>query len=141
MKHIVMKKTGQEVPAVVVGCMRQAEFTDKPFSPQDMNRFIHIAVENGANFFDHADIYGLGRAELVFGEALALPDSSLRREDLILQSKCGIRQGFFDSSKDYILEAVDGILERFVELAKASEITLSREEWYSLYLAAGHILP
>jgi len=111
MKKIVIRKTGQTVPAVVIGCMRQAGFTDHPFSPQQMNRFIHTAVENGANYFDHADIYGFGRAETVFGEAMAL-SSSLRREDLILQSKCGIRQGCFDSSKEHILEAADGILQR-----------------------------
>jgi predicted oxidoreductase len=38
--------------------------------------------------------------------------TSSLREKMILQSKCGIRQGSFDFSKDYILEAVDGILKR-----------------------------
>ena len=31
--------------------------------------------------------------------------------------------------------------KRMEEIAKAVDITLSREEWYRLYLAAGHILP
>lgn len=31
--------------------------------------------------------------------------------------------------------------KRLEEICKASEITLSREEWYQIYLAAGHILP
>lgn len=46
------------MPAVVVGCMRLAE-KDK----DSMNRFIHTAIELGASFFDHADIYagGAGR--------------------------------------------------------------------------------
>jgi len=112
MKTVRIKKMNKEMPAVVVGCMRQAGFTDRPFTPQEMNHFIHTAVENGANYFDHADIYGMGRAELVFGEALALKDSSLKREDLIIQSKCGIRREFYDSSKEHILQSVDGILER-----------------------------
>ena len=112
MKKIKIRKTGQEVPALIVGCMRQAGFTDQPFDAQQMNHFIHTAVENGANYFDHADIYGMGRSESVFGEALALSGASLKREDLIIQSKCGIRRGFFDSSRDHILEAVDGILQR-----------------------------
>lgn len=77
-----------------------------------MNHFIHTAVENGAYYFDHADIYGFGRAETVFGEAMKLSGSSLPREELILQSKCGIRQGWYDSSREHILEAVDGILSR-----------------------------
>ena len=112
MKKTVIRKTKQEVPAILVGCMRQAGFTDAPFSPQQMNHFIHTAVEHGANYFDHADIYGFGRAETVFGEAMKLSGSTLKREDLILQSKCGIRQGCFDSSRGHILEAVDGILKR-----------------------------
>ena len=68
-------------------------------------------MEQGAYFFDHADIYGGGKSEAIFGEALA-KDSSIKREDLFLQSKCGIRQGFFDFSKEYILQSVDGILSR-----------------------------
>lgn len=112
MKLTKIRKIGQEVPAIIVGCMRQAGFTDHPFDAQQMNHFIHTAVENGAIYFDHADIYGLGRSETVFGEALALSPSSLQRENLIIQSKCGIRQGCFDSSGEHILEAVDGILGR-----------------------------
>ena len=112
MKQIkIQSMNGREVPAVIVGCMRQAGFTDNPFSPEEMRAFIDKAVENDAIYFDHADIYGIGRAEEVFGKAMAL-DPAIRREDLILQSKCGIQNGFFDSSKEHILEAVDGILER-----------------------------
>ena len=45
------------------------------------------------------------------GEAFA-DDPSLKREDMYLQSKCGIRQGFYDFSKEHILKSVDGILQR-----------------------------
>ncbi|MDO5785420.1 MAG: aldo/keto reductase [Eubacteriales bacterium] len=93
-------------PAVVVGCMRLGEL-----SGSEMNRFIHTAVENGANYFDHADIYTDGKSEEVFGAALS-GDASLPRENLIIQSKCGIRKGFYDLSKEYILQSVDGILKR-----------------------------
>lgn len=93
-------------PQIVVGCMRLGEL-----SQQELGRFVHTALDNGANFFDHADIYGGGICEEHFGEMLA-KDSSIRREDLILQSKCGIRQGFYDSSKEHILRSVDEILKR-----------------------------
>ena len=109
MKQIQIK--GMNVPAVIVGCMRQAGFTDNPFTPEQMLDFIQKALENGACFFDHANIYGLGRAEEVFGKALKL-DPSLQRENLIIQSKCGIANRYYDSSKEHILEAVDGILKR-----------------------------
>ena len=94
------------MPAIVVGCMRLA---DKNVS--DMQSFLHTALEQGAYFFDHADIYGGGQSETIFGEAMA-KDPSIKREELFLQSKCGIRQGFFDFSKEHIIASVDGILKR-----------------------------
>ena len=106
MKKAMFGKGGLQVPAVVVGCMRLGE-KDKA----TMNHFIHAAVEQEAYYFDHADIYAGGMSEEIFGEAWS-DDPSLRREDMFLQSKCGIRKGYYDLSKDYILESVDGILAR-----------------------------
>lgn len=106
MKEIVLGTTGKKMPAIVVGCMRLA---DKNCG--EMQSFIHTALEQGAYFFDHADIYGGGQSEVIFGEALA-KDPTIKREELFLQSKCGIRQGFFDFSKEHIINSVDGILKR-----------------------------
>ena len=111
MKKRKIQGFSTEMPSVMVGCMRQAGFTDKPFTPREMNAFIHGALELGACWFDHADIYGSGRAETVFGEAWA-QDASIRREDMILQSKCGVRGWGYDSSRDYILAAADDSLRR-----------------------------
>ena len=55
MKKVTLGKSGQQVPAVVVGCMRLAE-KDKA----SMNRFIHTAIGLRVSFFDHADIYAAG---------------------------------------------------------------------------------
>ena len=100
-------KTKNLYPSVISGCMR---FSD--FDRDGMNRYIHSAMELGVHFFDHADIYGGGRSEEIFGEAMK-GDGSLKREDMILQSKCGIRPGVcYDLSKDYIIASVDGILKR-----------------------------
>ncbi len=94
-------------PSIVSGCMRFSLFTEG-----QMNHYIHTAMELGISFFDHADIYGDGKSEEIFGMALH-NDESLKREDMILQSKCGIRPGCcYDLSKDYILKSVDGILKR-----------------------------
>lgn len=93
---------------IIVGCMRLADMTAR-----EMNAYIAQAVEMDVKFFDHADIYGGGRSEQVFGEALQL--GGIDREDLFIQSKCAIRKegmGFYDQSKEYILESVDGILKR-----------------------------
>lgn len=106
MKQITIGKQKLTAPAIIAGCMRLADF-DK----QQMNHFIHTSLELGVNFFDHADIYGDGKSEEIFGEAMK-NDTSLHREDMIIQSKCGIRKGFYDLSKKYILDSVDGILQR-----------------------------
>ena len=69
--------------------------------------FLHTALELELNFFDHADIYGGGACERVFGEMIK--DAGVRREDLIIQSKCAIVPGkMYDFSKEHILSAVDG---------------------------------
>ena len=57
------------------------------------------ARECGLNYFDHADIYGGGKCEELFGNALA-DDGSFHREDMIIQSKCGIRKIFLTSPKN-----------------------------------------
>ena len=108
MKTVHLGNTNLQAPAVAVGCMRLLG-KDKA----GMNRFIHTAMDSGAYFFDHADIYGYGDrySEALFGEAMQ-GDTSLRREDMILQSKCGIGKGFYDLSRDHILEAVDESLRR-----------------------------
>ena len=108
MKNYTLKNS-MTVPAIIVGCMRLADKNCK-----EMNHFIHSALEQGAFFFDHADFYGAGRSEEIFGEAWSL-DSSIKREDMIIQSKCGIVTGdkpYYDFSKEHILESVDGILKR-----------------------------
>ena len=106
MKKNMLGKTNIQVPNIVVGCMRINSLSKK-----EMNSFIHTAIDNGANYFDHADIYGAGECESMFGEALK-GNSSIKRENIILQSKCGIRKGYFDFSKEYIVHSVDGILKR-----------------------------
>lgn len=99
--------SGLDVPVVAVGCMRI-----NALSRAEAERFVHAALDAGANFFDHADIYGGGQCEEIFADAVGM--SSRVREGLILQSKCGIRHhiGTFDFSKEHILASVDGILKR-----------------------------
>ncbi len=106
MKQIPLGTTGLQVPALAIGCMRL-----NGLDPKAAQRHIQAAIEAGANFFDHADIYGGGECETRFAQAIAM-DSQIR-EKILLQSKCGIRPGVcYDLSKDYILSSVDGILKR-----------------------------
>ena len=75
-----------------------------------VDALVKTAVDVGINFFDHADIYGDGKSEEVF--AHSVQRLGLERSQLILQSKCGIRKGFWDFSKAHILDSVEGILKR-----------------------------
>ena len=114
MKETVLGSHLRKVPSIAVGCMRLSEK-----SKDEMNHFIHSALEQGAYFFDHADIYGSGMSETVFGDAFA-SDPSLHREDVLIQSKCGIRfaddppgtPGRYDFSHAHIVASVDGSLSR-----------------------------
>ena len=90
---------------IALGCMRIA---DKPV--KEVAELINIALDEGINFFDHADVYGRGKCEEIFAEATGM--NSNIREKFIIQTKCGIRRGYYDFSKEHILEAVDGSLKR-----------------------------
>jgi predicted oxidoreductase len=105
MRTMRLGMSSLEVPVLAVGCMRLNQL-----DRSEAERFIAVALEEGANFFDHADIYGRGECEELFARAIGMNGSV--RERVILQSKCGIRRGMFDFSKEHILRSVDGILER-----------------------------
>jgi len=98
--------SGLKVPCIAVGCMRINKL-----EPAEAEHFVQTALDQGAYFFDHADIYGNGECESVFSKAIHM--NSTVREKVLLQSKCGIRRGVaFDFSKDHILKSVDGSLKR-----------------------------
>ncbi|MBO5410133.1 MAG: aldo/keto reductase [Clostridia bacterium] len=103
MQKIDFGKSGIQVPEVAVGCMRISDMSEK-----EVSAFIETALSFGANFFDHADIYGGGKSEEVFGKAI----SPSMRENIFIQTKCGIRKGMFDFSYDHIVSSVDGSLKR-----------------------------
>jgi len=105
MRTMKLGSSNLEIPVVAVGCMRI-----NSLEKNEAERFVQTSLEQGANFFDHADIYGSGVCEEIFADAIHMSPSV--REKIILQSKCGIRKGMFDFSKEHILDSVDGILKR-----------------------------
>lgn len=105
MKEIIMANGNIKASEIGLGCMRISNL-DKA----SVNSLINTALDCGINFFDHADIYGAGKSEEIFSQAISLTPSL--REKMILQSKCSIRSGMYDFSKEYILNSVDGILKR-----------------------------
>lgn len=98
-------QTGIQATRIALGCMRMSDLKGK-----QAEEVVGTALDLGINFFDHADIYGGGLSELRFRDAIK--HLNVNRDKMIIQSKCGIREGYFDFSKEYILLSVDGILER-----------------------------
>ena len=104
MYKIELGKSGIEVPTIAVGCMRISNM-----SKESMAVFINTAIENGAYFFDHADIYDGGKCESLFGEVV----SPSLRDKLIIQTKCGIVPGkMFDFSYEHIIRSAEESLKR-----------------------------
>lgn len=123
MKTIPIPNTDLQASQIAYGCMLiGGEWDREPFSEQtqrDAIQVIRIALDEGINFFDHADIYTYGKSEEVFS-AIWQEVPNLR-EKIILQSKCGIRfpgdpnekaPHRFDFSYEHIVEAVNGSLKR-----------------------------
>lgn len=105
MRTVELGTTGIQVPNVSLGCMRMNALNKK-----EAAQVIETAVASGISFFDHADIYGRGESERIFAEALK--ETNVKREEIFLQSKAGIRQGFYDFSKEHLIQSVEGILKR-----------------------------
>ncbi len=105
MKTMKLGRSDLEVPPLAIGCMRMKDLDNDAAA-----KFIGECLDAGANFFDHADVYGDGRCEEIFAKAVGM--DSTKRQTMFLQSKCGIRKNMFDFSADHILASVDGILSR-----------------------------
>ncbi len=108
MRYITLGQDDKELSEIVLGMMR---IEDK--SVKEVEELVETALSVGINAFDLADIYGRGRCEELLG--LVLKNRPDLREKMWIQSKCGIRLEeftYFDFSKEYILQSVDGILER-----------------------------
>ncbi|MFP3545252.1 aldo/keto reductase [Rhizobium sp. SIMBA_035] len=106
MKNIQLSTSGVSVSSVVLGLMRINTLDDS-----GIKALYSAAREIGVNIFDHADIYGGAphRCEARFGDALRL--TADERDKIVIQSKCGIRPGYFDFSKEHILASVDRSLK------------------------------
>jgi predicted oxidoreductase len=118
MKNYSLGKSELQSSRLIYGCMRISG--DQSVNAIDKGkRAVQSAIDAGYNHFDHADIYGGGASEQLFGELLKqLPHL---REKMILTSKASIRPKNnentyaptrYDFSKAYILSSVEGSLKR-----------------------------
>lgn len=105
MKNISIADGKIQGSEIALGCMRIAQM-----NIEEVESLIKTSMDCGINFFDHADIYGKGKSEEVLGQLL-LSEPSLRK-DMIIQTKCGIRPGFYDFSKEHIVNSVEESLKK-----------------------------
>ena len=123
MQQYTLPHTGLAVSRLAYGCMRiGGGWNDSPLTNADQQaatEAVMAAYEAGITLFDHADIYTRGKSEAVFGEICASQPGL--RDNIILQSKCGIRfkddplpgdPQRFDFSADHIVSSVEGSLRR-----------------------------
>jgi len=124
MKTQIIPNTPFEVSKIIYGCMTISSANGK-INPteeeiiKDAVKSIRTALDEGINFFDHADIYGRNKSEEIFS-AIWKEVPGLR-DNIILQTKCGIRFSGdggvnaphrFDYSYEHIINSVNGSLKR-----------------------------
>lgn len=110
MEYITLPGTDQEISRLGLGCMR---IWEKDVG--QVESLVQTALEKGINFFDHADIYGGGACEELFGRVLKRNPGL--REKMLIQTKCDIVPASaggprYDASMEHILSCVDNSLER-----------------------------
>jgi predicted oxidoreductase len=107
-RRVPLASTDVNVPNVVLGLMRIQDKTD-----EEIRTLVGAALDQGIDFFDHADVYGtpVHGCERRFAEAMQLTPA--QRAEIVLQTKCGIvpEGPYFDFSAEHILQSVDGSLE------------------------------
>jgi len=108
----------KEQPELIYGCMRISGDGSRDAEKIGKTALL-TAIDSGYRKFDHADIYGGGRCESIFGDLLRQKPSL--RDSVEITSKCGVRFAGdplpqspkrYDLSKAHILRSVEGSLGR-----------------------------
>ena len=107
-------ESGVKVSEVGLGCMGMSEFYDpRQMNDQESVRVIHRYLDAGGNFLDTADVYGMGRNEVLVGKAIRD-----RRDKVVLATKFanvrGTKGEFLGVRGDpqYVRECCDASLKR-----------------------------
>lgn len=113
MEYITLKNSDLEVSRLCMGgCPMGGYGWGSNVLEQELVDAVHAALDNGVNFFDTADTYGLGQSEITLGKAL-----KGRRDKAVIATKFGVhaKQGqptCYDNSPEWIRSSVEGSLKR-----------------------------
>lgn len=132
MEKVYLSDQGPEVSAAIYSFWRWN--TPELYSTKKVEDIIHHNLNLGVNTFDHSDQYGDGKIEEHFGQALK--NGSFKREDVVISTKAGIKNGsehkVFDLSPEHIERSVDASLKRL----KTDYIDIFLLEHYDALLQA-----
>ncbi len=112
MEYIKLKNSDLQVSRICMGgCPMGGYGWGGNILEQELIDAVHSALENGVNFFDTADVYGLGQSEITLGKAL-----KGKRNKAVIATKFGVctsnGQTIYDNSPEYIEKALKGSLKR-----------------------------
>ena len=111
MEYITLRNSDLKVSRLCMGGCPMGGYGWGDVQEKELIDAVHAAIDNGINFFDTADTYGLGQSEKTLAKGLGN-----RRRDIVIQSKFGVRFGKegtrYDNSPAYIREALEGTLSR-----------------------------
>lgn len=111
MEYVKLRNSNLEVSRLCMGGCPMGGYGWGDVQERELLDAIACAVDNGINFFDTADTYGLGQSEKTLAKGLGT-----RRKDVIIESKFGVRFDkdgtTYDNSPAYIQECLEGTLKR-----------------------------
>ena len=111
MEYITLKNSDLTVSRICMGGCPMGQYGWGAVQEEELLSAISEAVENGINFFDTADTYGLGTSEKTLAKALGS-----RKNDVVIADKFGVRvengHSFYDNSPEWIEKALAGSLQR-----------------------------
>lgn len=111
MEYITLQHSDLRVSRLCMGGCQMGAYGWGEVQEQELIDAVHTALDNGVNYFDTADTYGLGQSELTLGKALG-PN----RKDVVIQTKFGVKAGHgptrYDNSPTYIRQALEDSLRR-----------------------------
>jgi len=118
MEKIYLGDAGPKVSPAIYGFYRWDDKADNSLS--EMEKIVNLCLELGINSFDHADIYGGYQCEELFGQLIS--QRSVKREDIVLFTKCGlrvphpdqpdVRVRHYDTSSAHIRKSVEQSLRK-----------------------------
>lgn len=111
MEYVTLRNSGLRVSRLCMGGCPMGGYGWGDVREKELLDAIAAALDNGVNFFDTADTYGLGQSERTLAKGLGA-----RRKDVVVESKFGVRFSpagtVYDNSPAHIREALEGTLSR-----------------------------